>query len=163
MSTTTHADAAVTVLKDTARSAYRASFEAGSHFARRHSDVQQATDVVDVMARTIDLLAAAEALHGAADNAVKAIRINLAEQMDATGATRIEATHHTAMLAKKPAFLSIADENLIPREYFVQPPPRLDNSAVKSALKDGQQVPGVSLAIPNEMVLRLVAKKEPAQ
>jgi hypothetical protein len=153
---------ALEALREQARLAYVPVFAAGTKFANAHSKARNRTDIVEALAMTIDLLVAAEALHDAADGAVKDLRAALSATMDATGATRIEATHHTAMLAKKPAFLNIVDEALIPREYFVQPPPKLDNSAVKSALKDGQQVPGVSLAIPNEMQLRLVTKKEAA-
>jgi hypothetical protein len=150
---------ALEALREQARLAYVPVFAAGTKFANAHSKARNRTDIVDALAMTIDLLVAAEALHDAADGAVKDLRAALSATMDATGATRIEATHHTAMLAKKPAFLNVSDEALIPRSFYVQPEPQLDRKALKAALANAP-VPGASLAIPNEMVLRLVAKKE---
>jgi hypothetical protein len=114
------------------------------------------------MRAAVDVVVASEALHRAAIAAETAARASLAAAMESSGATTIAAEHQTAHLARKPAFLSIADETLIPRDYFVQPPPQLDKRALKSALTDGQEVPGVSLAIPNAMSLVIRARKETA-
>jgi hypothetical protein len=154
------ASQAVDALQAAARAAYTATVTAGRFFAQRHSDVRVATDLTDVMARTIDLVAAVEALHDAADAAVRDLRAALAATMNDTGCTQVQGSHHAAHLARKPAFLNISDEAAIPRSFYVQPPPQLDRSALKAALKDGAQVPGVSMLQPNEMSLVLRAKKE---
>jgi hypothetical protein len=156
------ADDAAAALKAAAQASYKSTFEAGSRFARAHTDVRQATDVVDVLARSIDLVVAAEALHAEADAAVKALRYALSSQMHDTGCTQVQGTYHAAHLAKKPAFLNIADEDAIPREFFVQPPVQLDKRALKSALTDGVPVSGVSLAYPNEMSLVLKSRSKEA-
>jgi hypothetical protein len=156
------ADDAAAALKAAAQASYKSTFEAGSRFARAHTDVRQATDLVEVLARSIDLLVAAEALHAEADAAVKALRATLSSQMNDTGCTQVQGAYHAAHLAKKPAFLNISNEDAIPREFFVQPPVQLDKRALKSALTDGVQVSGASLAYPNEMSLVLKARSKEA-
>jgi hypothetical protein len=157
------ADDAAAALKAAAQASYKATFEAGSQFARAHTAVRQATDIVEVFARSIDLVVAAEALHAEADAAVKALRATLSSQMQDTGCTQVQGTYHAAHLAKKPAFLNIADEDAIPRKFFVQPPAQLDKTALKSALTDGvEQIPGVSLGFPNQMSLVLKARSKEA-
>ena len=151
---------AVAALQAAAQAAYRSTFEAGSAFARRHSDVRVATDLVDVIARTIDLLVAVEALHDTADAAVGDLRLALATVMSETGATKIEGTHHVAYLARKAAFVSINEETAIPPEFVVQRT-SIDKSAIKAALKDGAEVPGASLIQPNDQTLVLRSRKEP--
>jgi hypothetical protein len=150
---------AVAALQAAAQAAYRSTFEAGSHFARAHSNVRVATDLVDTMGRTIDLIAAIEALHDAADAGVRDLRAALAAQMTETGAASIHGTHHTAYLSKRPAFVSIDDEQAIPPEFIVQTP-NIDKRALKAAMKDGAQIPGASLLTPNEPVLVLRSRKE---
>jgi hypothetical protein len=112
------------------------------------------------MRAAVDVVVAAESLHRAAIAAETAARASLAAAMESSGATTIAAEHQTAHLARKPAFLSIADETLIPRDFYTQPPPQLDKRALKSALADGTEVPGVSLAVPNSMSLVIRARKE---
>jgi hypothetical protein len=156
------ASEAVAALRAAAVDAYRAAFDAGARFAHAHTKVRDETDVVGSMARTIDLIVAAEALHDAADAAVRSLRAALSNVMSETGASAIQSTHHAAHLARKPAFVAIADATAIPRDYYVQPPPALDKRAVLSALKDGIEVPGCSLGIPNEQSLVIRTRKQEA-
>lgn len=148
-------------LRTATEAAYAACWEAGKQFAQGSAAVTKASDIVDTLARTIDLLVWAEALHDAADAAVREIRATLSRTMEETGATTVQGTHHSAHLARKPAFVSISDEAAIPAEYIVQKP-SIDKRAIAAALKDGKAVAGCNLAIPNEMslVLRARANKE---
>jgi hypothetical protein len=150
---------ATAALQSAARECYTSAFEAGSQFARAHSAVAKAADVVDTLARTIDMLVAAERLHDEADAAVKALRATLSATMNDTGATTVQGTHHAAHLARRPAFVSIDQEDLIPAEFVVQKP-SIDKRAIASAIKDGVVVAGASLLTPNQMSLVLTAKKE---
>jgi hypothetical protein len=149
--------AAAAALKAAAQAAYRSTFEAGSQFSRANIAVRQATDLVEVLARSIDLLVAAEALHAEGEAAVKALRATLAETMNDVGATKIEATHHAAHLSRRPAFVSIDQEELIPAEFSTTKVV-LDKRAIASAIRDGIAVPGASLLTPNEPVLVLRAR-----
>jgi hypothetical protein len=153
------ATAATQALQQAAANCYRSAFEAGSAFARQHTAVRQATDLVDTLARTIDLLVAAERLHEEADAAVKTLRATLATTMFDTGATTVQGTHHAAHLSRRPAFVSIESEDLIPAEFSTTKVV-VDKRAIASAIKDGIAVPGASLLTPNEPVLVLKARKE---
>jgi hypothetical protein len=157
-----HANDIATALRERVAASALCVGAAGRSFTHAAKTVSQASDVVDVMRAAVDVLAAVETLHEEADAAVKVARAALAEAMETSGATTIQAEHHSAHLARKPAFLSIADEALIPRSFYVQPPEQLDKRAIVSAIKDGTEVPGASLATPNAMSLVLRAKKESA-
>lgn len=51
----------------------------------------------------------------------------------------------TLSLRAVPRAVEITDEILIPPEYFVPQPPRLDKKKLKDDLKDGKTVPGAHL------------------
>jgi hypothetical protein len=157
-----HADTIATALRERVAANALCVGAAGRNFTHAAKAASQASDVVDVMRAAVDVLVAAETLHEEADAAVKDARAALAEAMESSGCTSLATKHHSAHLARKPAFLLIADEALIPRSFYVQPPEQLDKRALVSAIKDGTEVPGASLATPNAMSLVLRAKKEPA-
>lgn len=54
----------------------------------------------------------------------------------------------TATITQKatPPKVVVSDESQIPSRFFKVPPPKLDNSAVLLALKDGEDIPGASLS-----------------
>ena len=155
------ASEAVKALQATASNAYRATHIAGSHYARANQGVAEADDIVKALSCTIDLLVAAEQLHASADAAVKMLREVLSATMNDTGATTVQATHHSAHLARKPAVLTV-DETQLPAEFIVQRP-TVDRAAIKEAIKAGTEVPGASMLVPNQMSLVLRARKEPTQ
>jgi hypothetical protein len=146
---------AIKALQMCASDAYRATHIAGSHYARANQGVAEADDIVKALAATVSLIVAAEDLHDAAELAVKSLRGMLAAQLLETGAVKVQTDYHSAYLSKKSAFLKISDESLVPREYFVQGPPSLDRAALKAAIQEGAEVPGVSLAVPNDMTLNI--------
>jgi hypothetical protein len=155
-----YAETLAATLKAAAQETYRATFEAGSSFGRAHGALRNAEDLVDVLARAIDLAVAAEALHFAADAAVASLRDALATAMEAAGCTQVQGTAVNAHLSRKPQFLSVENPDLIPRDYYVTPAPTLDKKAVISALRDGIKIEGVSLMTPNKMSLVLRSRKE---
>jgi hypothetical protein len=128
---------------------------AGRTFTRAAQDVSRASDVEDTMRAAVEAVVAAETLHKAADAAVKDLRAALQEAIDASGCAAVQTEHHTASLRRQSPFVSIAEEALIPREFYVE---TLDKRALKSALADGIEVPGASLAQPNAMTLAIRAR-----
>ena len=78
------------------------------------------------------------------ENSIKRLKENLYTSMIVTGKRKVEAGTFKVSIAKNPASLSV-DESLLPHEFFVPQPPKVDNALVKSALKDGVDVPGASL------------------
>ena len=48
-------------------------------------------------------------------------------------------------IQKNPPYVFIPDERLIPAEYWIPQPDKLNKTAIKAALKDGQEVGGAEL------------------
>jgi hypothetical protein len=155
-----HANDIATALRERVAAIGASVGTAGRSFTHAAKAVSQASDVVDVIRAAVDAVVAAKALHTAADAAAKDARAALAEAMESSGCTSIQTEHDSAHLRRKPAFLNISDRTLIPAEFYVQPPPKLDESAVMSAIKDGILVPGASIGIPNSMTLAISPRKE---
>lgn len=59
---------------------------------------------------------------------------------------RLEFPAATLTLGKRPQTVLITDESLIPPKFFTQPAPKLSKSDLKSALLDGEDVPGAGLS-----------------
>jgi hypothetical protein len=128
---------------------------AGRCFTRATQGVAQGADIMDVMRSAVDAAVAAETLHKAADASVKDLRAALQEAIDASGCAAVQTEHHTASLRRQSPFVSVSDEALIPRDFYVE---TLDKRALKSALADGIEVAGASLAQPNAMTLAIRAR-----
>ena len=58
---------------------------------------------------------------------------------------KIERPEYTLSIRAGTPQLNVYDEGQIPQDYFNQPPPVLDKTLLRNALKDGGDVPGVSL------------------
>jgi hypothetical protein len=155
-----HADTISAALRERVAGIATSVGTAGRSFTRAVQGVARGADIMDVMRSAVDAAVAAKALHAAADAALKDTRAALAEAMESSGCTSLATEHDSAHLRRKPAFLNISDRALIPPEYYVQPPPKLDESAVMSAIKDGILVPGASIGIPNAMTLAISPQKE---
>ncbi|MEY4034573.1 MAG: hypothetical protein RL492_1767 [Verrucomicrobiota bacterium] len=57
----------------------------------------------------------------------------------------VETDIGTVSLSAKPRALIIKDEAVIPSEFWKAAPPKLDKNAIKSAIRDGREVPGAEL------------------
>lgn len=58
---------------------------------------------------------------------------------------KLELPEATLSLGNRAPGLVITDESLVPASFWKQPDPVLDKAAIKAALKEKQQVPGVTL------------------
>lgn len=155
----TYATAAAAALQASARQAYRTVHTAGSAYAGVYARAVQTQDLVETMRHMVELALAAEHLAAMAADAEKAARAALAEQMAETGAAQIQTEAHTAFLSKRPAVVSIDQEELVPPSYWRQPEPVIDRKAVKRALENSEPVAGCSLIRPNEPTLTIRARK----
>lgn len=72
----------------------------------------------------------------------------LQANMERAGITKIESPWFVVSIKKNPDAVQVDDESLIPRDYFKEIPAsyQLDKTLVKSAIKDGYEVPGCHLA-----------------
>jgi hypothetical protein len=150
-----HANDIATALRERVAGIALTVGTAGRSFTRATQAVAQGADIMDVMQAAVEAVVAAETLHKAADASVKDLRAALQEAIDASGCAAVQTEHHTASLRRQSPFVSIADEALIPREFYVE---TLDKRALKSALADGIEVAGASLAQPNAMTLAIRAR-----
>jgi hypothetical protein len=73
------------------------------------------------------------------------LKTNLQAVMVNTGRVKFRTDLHNYFIQKNPPALFVERETDIPPEFFIQPPPVLDRSAVRDALKAGTDVPGASL------------------
>lgn len=76
----------------------------------------------------------------------------LQKNMEAVGKQKIETPRNSLSIKKTPAAVKFSDENaflawatLDHEEYIRQKAPEIDKTAVKNALKEGKELPGVTL------------------
>lgn len=157
---TAGADQARDAMRKVIDAVYGPAHTAGGAYVKAYLSATAATDLVEAMQHTVLLVTAAEHLKDMATEAEKSIRSILAETMNDTGCTQIDAGSIKAHLSRKPTFVSIDQEEMLPAEFMHQPPPSPDKKKIKSAIEAGDDVPGCTLARPNEMQLNIRAKKE---
>jgi hypothetical protein len=81
----------------------------------------------------------------AAKNEATRLQNYLLNALQTTGQKKIKVGTFTASIAKSPAALVILDESLIPKNYRIPQPDKIDNAAIKGIIKSGQSVPGAEL------------------
>lgn len=155
-----HANAARDGLRRVMDAVYAPVHAAGGFYVRAYKDATNADDLVDALQQTVLLAVAAEHLKEMAAEAEKSIRSILAETMNDTGCTQIDAGPIKAHLSRKPAFVSVDQENMLPPEYMHQPPPSPDKKKIRAAIEAGEDVPGCNLVRPNDSTLVIRSKKE---
>ena len=72
-------------------------------------------------------------------------RATITQVMEKGDIRKLEQPDFTASLRAVPPGLVVADESLIPQDYWKPQPAKLDRRGLLTALKDGASVPGVSL------------------
>jgi hypothetical protein len=75
-------------------------------------------------------------------------RVLVTTAMQEAGLTKLVAPEFTASLRSNPGKLVVLDETLIPGEFWVVQPPRLDRQQLFAAVRAGRQIPGAVLANP---------------
>jgi len=103
--------------------------------------------------------AAAETLRHLQDAAAeiehvgKTLATTLRDVMDETGLTSVRVPGGVWYLRDPAPRVIVTDENALPAEYFVQPPPRPNLTALRAALRSGANVPGAALSNGDEPTL----------
>lgn len=83
------------------------------------------------------------------------LRDYLKQNMEASGITRIESPWFVLAVQKNPAAVEITDEANVPGQFKQQVvTEKLDKTAIKEALKAGQDVPGAMLKQGTRLVIR---------
>jgi len=65
--------------------------------------------------------------------------------MEIAGVKKIDCPHFALTIRSNPETLDVYEEALIPSEFFRQPPPVLDKTALKTAIKSGKALAGATL------------------
>lgn len=81
----------------------------------------------------------------ATENKVKWLKTYLEDNMKLTGKTKFKSGMFNFSIQKNPASVNITDERIIPDEFLIQQPPKVDKTSLKEALKNGIDVPGAEL------------------
>lgn len=79
-------------------------------------------------------------------NRAQGIRDAIQAAMDVAELTSFKTPAATLSVRPSPPRVEVTDEALIPSVFFKQPAPVLDKNTLKSALKDGEAIPGCLLA-----------------
>jgi hypothetical protein len=154
------ANAARDGLRKVMTAVYAPVYAAGGSFASAYLAAKEADDLVEALQQTVLLAVAAEHLREMAADAEKSVRAILAETMDSTGAAKIQTDTLTAYLSRKPTWVSVDQESMLPPEYMHQPPPTPDKKKIKAAIEAGEDVPGCNLVRPNDSTLVIRSKKD---
>lgn len=100
-------------------------------------------DAIEVAAK--EMMARAKAKRSRADN----IREYLKTCMEVAGVSKIECPQFAITIKKNPPGVDVFEPALIPAEFMRQPappPPAIDKTAIKEAIKAGREVPGAILS-----------------
>jgi len=92
--------------------------------------------------------AAMAARRKALENRAARVKDYLLANMLVAGIQKVECPYFKLAVRENPAAVEIYEPGLIPAQYMRQPeppPPAPDKTAIKDALKDGQDVPGCKL------------------
>lgn len=81
----------------------------------------------------------------ATENKVKWLKTYLEDNMKLTGKTKFKSGMFNFSIQKNPASVNITDERIIPEEFLIQQPPKVDKTSLKEILKRGIEVPGAEL------------------
>lgn len=81
----------------------------------------------------------------ATENKVKWLKTYLEDNMKLIGKTKFKSGMFNFSIQKNPASVNITDEKIIPEEFLIQQPPKVDKTSLKEILKRGIEVPGAEL------------------
>lgn len=81
----------------------------------------------------------------ATENKVKWLKTYLEDNMKMTGKMKFKSGMFNFSIQKNPASVNITDERIIPEEFLIQQPPKVDKTSLKEILKRGIEVPGAEL------------------
>lgn len=91
----------------------------------------------------------------AIESRAQGLKDYLKHNMEASGITRIESPWFVLAVQKNPASVELADEDALPDEFKQEVVTvKADKTAIKEALKAGQEVPGARLAQGTRLAIR---------
>lgn len=80
-----------------------------------------------------------------ADNRIKSLKLYLEDNMRLTGKTKFKAGFFSFAIQNNLPSVEVFDEALIPKQFLIEQPPKIDRAGIKELLKAGEEVPGAEL------------------
>lgn len=91
----------------------------------------------------------------ALENRAAAIKDYLKSNMLATGISKIESPWFRLSIQNNPPAVAVTDESLVPEDFKeIVETVKIDKTALKSALKSGEDIPGAQLVQGKRLVIR---------
>ena len=81
----------------------------------------------------------------AADNRIKSLKQYLEDNMRLTGKTKFKAGFFSFAIQKNRPSVEVFDEALIPKQFLIEQPVKIDRAEIRELLKQGIKVPGAEL------------------
>lgn len=78
-------------------------------------------------------------------NKIDGLKKYLENSLIVSGFKKLDLGVFNISIAKNPPSLNILDEKLIPKEYLIEQAPKIDNTSIKNAIKEGKDVAGCEL------------------
>ncbi len=79
------------------------------------------------------------------ENNIKHLKQYAENSMVVTGDKKIKAGLFTFAIQKNPPSVSVFNDVIVPKKYYVPVDPKLDKTKIKEDLKNGESIPGVEL------------------
>lgn len=79
------------------------------------------------------------------ENKVERLKSYLQEQLEIAGIDKVKRPTITVAIQKNPPSVDIIDETLIPADFLIPQPAKIDKKSILERLKNGEEVPGVVL------------------
>ena len=76
---------------------------------------------------------------------IERLKQYLQEQLEVAGLQKVKRPTITVAIQNNPPSVEIADEKLIPSEFMIPQPAKVDKRAILERLKNGEEIPGCSL------------------
>lgn len=92
----------------------------------------------------------------AIENRAAGLRSYVLTSMQVAGVTKIECPYFRVAVQNNPPSVDVYEPGLVPSEFMKQkppPPPEVDKTAIKEAIKAGREVPGAKLSVGQRLVV----------
>lgn len=86
-----------------------------------------------------------QAMKGTQTNNIKSLKLYLQESMEKVGLDKVQGKLIKIAIQNNPQSVEVLNENVIPKNYFVEQKPKLDKKTILADLKSGAQVEGVEI------------------
>lgn len=90
----------------------------------------------------------------AADNRIKSLKQYLEDNMRLTGKTKFKAGFFSFAIQNNKPSVEVFDEALIPKQFLIEQPVKIDRAGITELLKAGEEVPGAKLKHSSSLRIR---------